>query len=470
VRFPAAVRIAACRKLKQNHKRKVKEMKTKMIGVVVSLLVTVCAHARFTYDATSGTVTDASCGWTFKATCKNTDELTLDGTGCSFSGTAGCSLDLTEIYSADGTTRYRAVSFKALPAAARPYITAFIAPDCQQIQGENCFYNCTALTTVNLNATVTFIGASSFRSCSNLANFSPRTLDITYAYGSTFNSCASLEGGFTLPSCQKLLNGSFSSCTMLEWISAPTVTEIGESCFFGCSSLSTVSFPNVLRIANQAFQNCTSLSTESVNGLLHSAVERLGSNDIANQKALFANCTAIKGPINWNLPSLTTNVVADSMFYGCSALEEVRIVSDVAEIKTSAFNNIAPGASVYMPLKAPAVYGANAVARSSAPYPKVYLNGNFEDWFAVMRDKHQVLPKERFNDTTWAPTTTTTTRAIILSRMSADTEMCTATKTGGTITKIEAKDKNVIAFVAYNDASYCWVLKTPTSGLVVIVR
>ena len=352
-------------------------MKTKMIGVVVSLLVTVCAHARFTYDATSGTVPDASYGWTIKVACKNTDELTLLSNGSSFSGTAECPLDLTEIYSADGQTRYRAVDIRAVPAAAKEYITAFIAPE---------------------------------------------------------------------------------------------LTDIGESSFMGCSKLSTVSAPKVLRIGNQAFQNCTSLSTESVNGLLHSAVKRLGSNDIANQRFLFLNCTAIKGPINWNLPSLTTNVVAESMFNGCSALEEVRIVSDVAEIKTSAFNNIAPGASVYMPLKAPAVYGANAVARGTAPYPKVYLKGNFEDWFAVMRDKHQVLPTERFNDTTWTPTTTTTTRAKILARMSADTEMCTATKTGSTITEITAKDKNVIAFVACNDASFCWVLKIPTSGLVVIVR
>lgn len=349
----------------------------KLSLVSFAILVSFCVYGKFTYDPSKGTIVDEVNGWELKVACKNTDELTLVKDGSSFSGTAECPLDLTEIYSKDGTTRYRAVDIRWLPAAAKPYITAFIAPE---------------------------------------------------------------------------------------------LTDISEAAFMGCSKLSTVSTPKVLRIGNQAFQNCTSLSTESVNGLLHSAVKRLGYDDIANQKSLFALCTAIKGPISWNLPSLTTNVVAESMFNGCSALEEVRIVSDVTEIKTSAFKNIAPGASVYMPLKAPAVYGANAVARNSAPYPKVYLKGNSEDWFAVMGDKHQVLPKERFNDTTWTPTTTTTTRAKILVRMSADTEMCTATKTGGTITEITAKDKNVIAFVAYNDDGYCWVLKTPTSGLVVIVR
>jgi diadenosine tetraphosphate (Ap4A) HIT family hydrolase len=54
--------------------------------------------------------------------------------------------------------------------------------------------------------------------------------------------------------------------------------------------------------------------------------------------------------------------------------------------------------------------------------------------------------------------------------MSDDTEMCTTTKTGNTITEVAAKDKNVIAFVAFNDASWCWVLKIPEQGFRVIVR
>lgn len=349
----------------------------KLSLVSFAIFVSFCVYGKFTYDPSKGTIVDEVNGWTFKAVCKNTDELTLLGKDGSFSGTAECPLDLTEIYSVDGKTRYRAVDIQSLPAAAKTYITAFIAPE---------------------------------------------------------------------------------------------LTDISQSTFMGCSKLSMVSSPKVLRIGNQAFQSCTALSTESVNGLLHSAVKRLGSNDLVNQKALFAYCTAIKGPINWNLPSLTTNVVADSMFFGCSALEEVRILSDVAEIKSAAFKNIAPGASVYMPLAAPAVFGGNAVCRESAPYPKIYLKGNYDAWFKVIGVSHQILPKERFNDATWTPTTTTTTYAKMRVRMSADTEMCTTTKTGNTITEVAAKDKNVIAFVAFNNASFCWVLKMPETGFCVIVR
>ena len=308
--------------------------------------------------------------------CKNTDELTILKDGSSFSGTAECPLDLTEIYSADGQTRYRAVDIRWLPAAAKPYITAFIAPE---------------------------------------------------------------------------------------------LTDINEGTFMGCSKLSTVSTPKVLRIGNQAFQNCTSLTTESVNGMMHRGVELLASSAVAKSVA-FGGCTSIEGPLIWNMPQLQTNVVWYSMFSSCSNLREVRILSEVTEIRGAAFKDIAPGAAVYMPLKAPAVYGAEAVTRISAPYPKIYLKGNYDAWFKVIGVSHQILPKERFNDATWTPTTTTTTYAKMRVRMSYDTEMCTTTKTGNTITEVAAKDKNVIAFVAFNDASFCWVLKMPKTGLRMFLR
>ena len=295
-------------------------------------------------------------------------------------GKAECPLDLTEIYSADGQTRYRAVDIRALPVAARPYITAFIAPE---------------------------------------------------------------------------------------------LTDISEGTFVDCSKLSTVSAPKVLRIGNQAFQNCTALSTESVNGLLHSAVKRLGSNDIVNQQFLFLGCTAITGPIVWNLPSLTTNVVAKGMFSGCTSLSEVKIISEVAEIKDTAFCDIASGASIYMPLTAPAVYGEKAVSRSSGNYPKVYLKGNHEDWLNAMREKHTVILKEDFNNSDkWVlneSNVPNATKEKVRAAMIADGAMCVEAEN-----KIRTVDRNIIAFVAYygnnNATGFCWVLKIPEQGFRIIVR
>lgn len=441
----------------------------KVLAVGFLVFTSGFVYAKFVYYADDQKVVDAENGWEFKAILKNTDELYLDGTGCSYSGSSPCSLNLTEITDADGKT-YKAVSFKALPEAAKPYLTEFIAPDCQKIEGEKCFNSCTELLKVELNENVTYIGAFAFYKCSKLENFTPRTLAVEYVYKYTFHSCSNLRGGFTLSSCKKILEGGFNSAANLEWIEAPEATVIGDAAFYGCSVLTSVSVPKIKQICNQAFQNCTSLTTESVNGMMHRGVELLATNARSTGGVAFGGCTSIEGPLIWNMPQLQTNVVWYSMFSSCSNLREVRILSEVAEIREAAFKNIAPGAAVYMPMKAPAVFGGNAVCRQLAPYPKIYLKGNYDAWFKVMGVSHQILPKERFNDPTWTSTTTLTWYGRMRKRMSDDTEMCTTTKTGNTITEVAAKDKNVIAFVAFNDASFCWVLKIPEQGFCVIVR
>lgn len=441
----------------------------KVLAIGFLVFTSFSVYAKFVYDADDQKVVDAENGWEFKATLKNTDELYLDGTGCSYSGSSPCSLDLTEITDADGKT-YKAVSFKALPEAAKPYLTEFIAPDCQKIEGENCFKGCTELLTVELNGNVTYIAAWSFYNCTKLETFTPRTLNVGYLYNCTFRECTSLAGSFDMPNCIKISNMAFSGCAKIESVSAANVTDVGESSFSGCSRLSNVSFPKITSIANSAFSRCASLSNESLDGLLHKSIKQLGSNAIDSQEWLFSGCTAITGPIVWNLPSLTTNVVAKGMFNNCTSLKEVRFVTDVARIKDRAFHDIASGASIYMPLTAPAVYGERAVSRSSGNYPKVYLKGNHDEWLDVMRQHHSVILKEDFNNSDkWVLNGSDATKEKIRDAMINDSDMC---KEEDGVIKL--RDRNVIAFVAYfatnNNIGFCWVLKIPEQGFRVIVR
>ena len=442
----------------------------KLSLVSFAIFVSFCVYGKFTYDPSKGTIVDEVNGWEFKATLKNPDELSLDGTGCSYSGASPCSLDLTEITDADGKM-YKAVSFKVLPAAAKPYLTEFIAPDCQKIAGENCFNSCTELLKVELNENVTDIGAFAFYKCSKLENFTPRTLNVNYLYGSTFRECTSLAGSFDMPNCIKILTMAFSGCAKIESVSAANVTDVGESSFSGCSRLSNVSFPKITSIANSAFSRCASLSNESLDGLLHKSIKQLGSNAIDNQQWLFSECSAITGPVVWDFPSLTTNVVAKGMFDKCTSLKEVRFVTDVARIKDYAFRDIASGASIYMPLTAPAVYGERAVSRSSGNYPKVYLKGNHDEWLDVMRQHHSVILKEDFNNSDkWVLNGTIATKEKVRAAMIADGAMCVEAENE----TIRTVDRNVIAFVAYygnnNATGFCWVLKIPEQGFCVIVR
>lgn len=447
----------------------------KLSLVSFAIFVSFCVYGKFTYDSLKGTIVDEVNGWTFKATLKNnTDELSLDGTGCSYSRQTPCSLDLTEITDADGKT-YKAVSFKALPEAAKPYLTEFIAPDCQKIDGDGCFRDCIELLTVKLNETggVTYLGSQSFMSCSRLENFAPRKLGVENLLANTFRSCSSLDGGFDLPTCEKIRDRAFCDCVELEWISAPELTTVQDAAFSGCSSLSSVSVQKVSQISDSAFSNCSSLSDESLKRLLTGGIEYLGSNAIDNQQYLFSGCTALTGPVVWDFPSLKTNVVAKGMFYNCTSLKEVRFVTDVARIKDQAFRDIASGASIYMPLTAPAVYGERAVSRSSGNYPKVYLKGNHDEWLNAMREKHTVILKEDFNNSDkWVlneSNVPNATKEKVRAAMIADGAMCVEAEN-----KIRTVDRNVIAFVAYygnnNATGFCWVLKIPEQGFRIIVR
>jgi hypothetical protein len=308
--------------------------------------------------------------------------------------------------------------------------------------------------------------------CSKLENFTPRTLNVVYLYGSTFRECTSLAGSFDMPNCIKIVAMAFLSCAKIESVSAANVTEVGESSFSGCSRLSNVSFPKITSIANSAFSHCASLSNESLDGLLHKSVKQLGSNAIDNQEWLFSECSAITGPVVWDFPSLTTNVVAKGMFNNCTSLKEVRFVTDVARIKDNAFRDIASGASIYMPLTAPAVYGERAVSRRSGNYPKVYLKGNHDEWLDVMRQHHSVILKEDFNNSDkWVlnELNANKDKDKVRDAMIADGAMCVEAEN-----KIRTVDRNVIAFVAYygnnNETGFCWVLKIPEQGFRVIVR
>ena len=443
-----------------------------IIAFIVPILATTCAYGRFIYTESgnlSGTLTDGV--WTLAATrARNTNNLTVNGSSGSFSGSAQSALDLTEIFSDDGETQYHAVTFQTVPASAKAYLSAFIAPDCKEIKSSS-FQGCTALTDVQLNASVTRIENQAFLSCSALASFYPRTLEVTYIYAKTFQGCSKLDGAFNLPNCTLIDNYAFNGCALLESVTAPVATTIRDAVFTGCTHLTTVYMPSVQQISNQAFQSCTSLGGDAVRGLLNRKITLLGNNAIANQKYIFLSCTSLSGEIEWNFPLLQTNVVAQSMFQNCTSLTGVNFVTDVAEIKDNAFKEIAPGAEVHMPLKVPVVYGSGSVCRQTAPYPKVYLKGNFEDWLAAMSRANHVILREEFNDTGWSHTYGSDTRgwAVITNKMASDSTMCTKTAVDG-VTTVTVPDKKVIAFVMLGGDAGCWVLREPRKGTTIMVQ
>ena len=115
------------------------------------------------------------------------------------------------------------------------------------------FSDCTALTSIEIPASVETIEAAAFKGCSSLAT-------VTFENGSQLKT---IGGG-------SYSSGAFSDCTALTSIEIPASVEtIEASAFKGCSSLATVTFENGSQLktieggypSSGTFADCTALTS-----------------------------------------------------------------------------------------------------------------------------------------------------------------------------------------------------------------
>ena len=111
------------------------------------------------------------------------------------------------------------------------------------------FSYCTALTSIEIPASVETIGASAFKGCSKLAT-------VTFEKESQLKT---IGGGYSEPNYY----GVFSDCTALTSIEIPASVETIEAAAFkDCSSLTSIEIPaSVETIKASAFKGCSSLAT-----------------------------------------------------------------------------------------------------------------------------------------------------------------------------------------------------------------
>lgn len=372
-------------------------------------------------------------------------------------------------------------------------MTEFIAPHCTGLSGNGCFGYCTGLTKVVLSNDFSSFADRSFLNCSALIDLTPKTFDKVRSISiSSFLGCSKLPGELSFPNCTSSGGSIFQNCTSIDNISLPILTNISAAVFAGCSNLKTLNLsPGVKYIGTDAFRNCTSLPGDFFRTLLDKDIEQLGNGNYSSgTKECFQGCSSLDGAIDWNFPNLKTreikegdgyiykpgNIVGYSLFQGCTKLNRVNFITPVAEIRGSAFYNIAPGAELYMPLAVPDVFAAQAVGNKTGDvYPKVYLKGNYEDWLAKMEENHYVVRKDQFN--TWSGEYNSVKRTWehVATMMKYDEEMCTV-DADNKVT-LNQGVRGVLAFVLKrsNDGSISslygfWVLKVPEKGLKVIVR
>ena len=178
--------------------------------------------------------------------------------------------------------------------------------------GDDAFYGCTGLTSVNIPDSVTSIGGDAFRGCSGLTS-------VTIGNGVT-----------------SIGDYAFYGCTDLTSVTIPdSVTSIGDYAFYWCSGLTSVAMGNgVTSIGSSAFYNCTGLTSVTI----PDSVTSIGSY-------AFRYC---RGLTSITIPDSVTNI-GDGTFRGCTSLTSITIPDSVTSIGSSAFYDCCGLTSVTIP-------------------------------------------------------------------------------------------------------------------------
>ena len=267
-------------------------------------------------------------------------------------------------------------------------ITWSQVPQSVEELGDNCFYICDALTSVDLSkikkmdtgvfwgtpltsvewpAAVTEIPANTFWACGQLTTIKgipgqPGAWDnITKIGANAFNMCAALTT-IKLPAELKTIDAqAFRSCDHLATVDYGTKVEtIGDGAFWSTGALKKFFFKgSVKTLGADAFRE-SGLTCVHLKG------------DMTIGKEAFMNCTSLKY-VEFPATSSATQpltYVAESMFAGCTSLPFITLPSTVTEIKDNAFNGCSSLKYVNILAASPATLGANAFPTTAGVYVK----------------------------------------------------------------------------------------------------
>ena len=267
-------------------------------------------------------------------------------------------------------------------------ITWSQVPQSVEELGDECFYDCAALTSVDLSkikkmdtgvfwgtpltsvewpAAVTEIPARTFWACGQLTTIKgipgqPGAWDnITKIGENAFNMCTALTT-IKLPAELKTIDAqAFRTCINLATVDYGTKVEtIGDGAFWYTRALKKFFFKgSVKTLGADAFRE-SGLTCVHLKG------------DMTIGKEAFMDCTSLKY-VEFPATSLTTQpltYVAESMFAGCTSLPFITLPSTVTEIKTKAFDGCSSLKYVNILAGSPATLGANAFPTTAGVYVK----------------------------------------------------------------------------------------------------
>ena len=214
-------------------------------------------------------------------------------------------------------------------------LTSITIPSSVTSLGASCFYGCRGLTSITIPSSVTSLGEYCFSDCSGLTSITIPS-SVTSLGASCFYGCRGLTS-ITIPSSVTSLgNWCFSKCSFLTSITIPSsVTSLGDYCFYDCVCLTSITIPSsVTSLGDYCFRNCDGLTSITI----PSSVTSLGKN-------CFLYCS---GLTSITIPSSVTSL-GDYCFYGCSGLTSITIPSSVPSLGASCFYGCSGLTSITIP-------------------------------------------------------------------------------------------------------------------------
>ena len=210
--------------------------------------------------------------------------------------------------------------------------------------GSSTFRECSNLTSITIPNSVTGIGNSAFRGCSDLTSVNISDLEAWCKIVLSDGDSQPLTYAKNL-----YLNGE-----LLTNIEIPnTITEIKHGAFFCYSSLTSITIPNsVTSIGINTFSGCG-----LTNVIIPNSVTSIGSY-------AFSGCNGLKSVTIGN--SVTS--IGDGVFNYCNGLTEITSKNSTPPTAYSnTFSNVPTTATLYVPIGSKEAY-------ASADYWKVFTN------------------------------------------------------------------------------------------------